>query len=202
MTSNGWLCSAGFNTRNSSGTIYTLTAGHCVAGTGNTWYMDYNSAKIGTQTAYNFGTGTSGSCDGVTRGCDWATIKADGPDINPLGTVRFGAGDYREVDNSRYPAEGESIARIGVRSKDTTGNVTKTSVTVNIGGKTMYSMMETNNCALGGDSGGPALHGKTALGLLSGGGGETVCNSTSSGTYRNYFTKVQTVLNERGLHIY
>ncbi|MFF6804123.1 hypothetical protein [Streptomyces sp. NPDC012616] len=51
---------------------------------------------------------------------------------------------------------------------DTTGNVTKTNVTVNIDGKTLYGMMETNNCALGGDSGGPALHGTTALGLLGG----------------------------------
>ncbi|MET8184111.1 S1 family peptidase [Streptomyces sp. NPDC005336] len=164
--------------------------------------MDYNGTEIGTQTAYNFGTGTGGVCDGATRGCDWATIKADGAEINPLGTVRYWGGDYHQIDNSRYPAEGESTDRIGVSSQDTTGNVTKTSVTVNIEGKTLYSMMETNNCALGGDSGGPALHGTTALGLLSGGSDETVCNSDSSGTYRNYFTKVQTVLNERGLHVY
>ncbi|MBZ2408802.1 trypsin-like serine protease [Streptomyces sp. L06] len=55
---------------------------------------------------------------------------------------------------------------------------------------------------LGGDSGGPALNGTTALGLLSGGSDETVCTSSSSGNYRNYFTKVQTVLNERGLRVY
>lgn len=202
IVSHGALCSAGFNTKNSSGTIYTLTAGHCAEGTGNIWYMDHNSAQIGTQTAYNFGTGTGGHCDGATRGCDWAAIRVDGPSINPLGTVRYWGGDYRQIDNSRYPAEGESIDRIGVNSQDTTGNVTKTAVTVNIEGVTVYSMLETNNCALGGDSGGPAVHGKTALGLLSGGTGEQVCTSSSSGTYRNYFTKVQTVLNERGLHVY
>lgn len=201
ITSSGWLCSAGFNTKNSSGTIYTLTAGHCVPGTGNTWYMDYNGTEIGTQTAYNFGTGTSGYCDS-TRGCDWASIRADGSDINPLGTVRYWGGVYHQIDNSRYPAEGESIDRIGVSSQDLTGNITKSSVTVSVEGKTLYAMFETNNCALGGDSGGPALNGSTALGLLSGGTDETVCNSDSSGTYRNYFTKVQTVLNERGLHVY
>ncbi|MFD9504440.1 S1 family peptidase [Streptomyces sp. NPDC060035] len=201
MISDGWLCSAGFNTKTSSGAIYTLTAGHCVPGSGNGWYMDYNSAKIGNQSAYSFGTGTGGFCDGVTRGCDWATIKVNGPDINPLGSVRFGPSDVREVVNSRYPAEGESVIRAGVNSQDTTGNVTKTNITVNVEGKTLYSMMETNNCALSGDSGGPALHGTTALGLLSGGTDETVCNSTSSGTYRNFFTKVQVVLEERGLHV-
>ncbi|MFF6804602.1 trypsin-like serine protease [Streptomyces sp. NPDC012616] len=202
MVSNGWLCSAGFNVKNRSGTLYTLTAGHCVPGTGNTWFVDYNSAKIGTQLVYQFGTGSSGGCDGVTRGCDYAVVTADGPDITPLGNVRFGPTDVREVDNSRYPAEGESTIRAGINSVDTTGNVTKTNITVNIDGKTLYSMMETNNCALAGDSGGPVLHGTTALGLLSGGTDETVCNSTSSGTYRNYFTKVQTVLDERLLQVY
>ncbi|MFZ3592664.1 S1 family peptidase [Streptomyces sp. BH104] len=202
ITSSGWLCSAGFNAKNSSGAIYTITAGHCVPGTGNTWYMDYNGTKIGTQTAYSFGSGTTGACDGSTRACDWATIRSDGPDINPLGTVRYWGGDYHQIESSRYPAEGEHIDRIGVSSQDLTGNVTKTSTTVNMDGKTLYGMMETNNCALGGDSGGPALHGTVALGLLSGGTDESVCTSTSSGTYRNYFTKVQTVLNERGLHVY
>ncbi|MEV6595169.1 S1 family peptidase [Streptomyces acidicola] len=202
ITSNGSLCSAGFNVKNSSGAIYTLTAGHCVPGTGNTWYMDYNGTRIGNQTAYNYGTGTSGYCDGATQGCDWATIRADGADINPLGTVRYWGGVYKQIDRSRYPAEGEAIERIGVSSQDLTGHVTNTSRTVSIEGTTLYSMMEVSNCALGGDSGGPALSGTTALGILSGGTDETVCNSDSSGTYRNYFTKVQTVLNERGLHVY
>ncbi|WP_306319788.1 MULTISPECIES: S1 family peptidase [unclassified Streptomyces] len=205
ITSSGWLCSAGFNTKNSSGTIYTLTAGHCVPGTGNTWYMAHNNAKIGTQTAYTFGSGTSGTtgtCDGSTRACDWASIKADVTSINPLGTVRYWGGDYHQIESSRFPTEGEHIDRIGVSSQDLTGNVTKTSTTVNIDGETLYGMMETNNCALGGDSGGPAVHGTVALGMLSGGTSETVCTSSSSGTYRNYFTRVQTVLNERGLHVY
>lgn len=138
----------------------------------------------------------------MTRGCDYAVVTANGSGITPLGNVRFGPSDVRDVVNSRYPAEGESVIRAGVNSVDTTGNVTRTSITVNIDGKTLYGMMETNNCALGGDSGGPALHGTTALGLLSGGTDKTVCNSTSNGTYRNYFTKVQTVLDERLLHVY
>jgi hypothetical protein len=29
-----------------------------------------------------------------------------------------------------------------------------------------------------------------------------VCTSSSTGTYRNYFTKVQTVLNQTGLKVY
>ncbi|MFD1275961.1 S1 family peptidase [Streptomyces kaempferi] len=202
MTSSGWLCSAGFNVKNASGTVYTLTAGHCVAGTGNIWSVDFNGARIGTQIVSVFGTGTSGYCDGVTRGCDYAIVTTDGPDIAPLGNVRFGPTDVREVVDSRYPAEGESTIRAGIQSADTTGNVIDTSVTANIEGRTLYNMLEVNNCALGGDSGGPVLHGTTALGLLSGGTSETTCSSTSSGTYRNYYTKVQTILDERLLHVY
>ncbi|MFP3992457.1 alpha-lytic protease prodomain-containing protein, partial [Streptomyces sp. E11-3] len=58
----GGGCTAGFNTKDSKGRIYTLTAGHCAVGTGYGWYMDWNYADIGTQTAYGYG-GTKG---------DWA----------------------------------------------------------------------------------------------------------------------------------
>jgi hypothetical protein len=126
---------------------------------------------------------------------------ADGSDINPLGTLRYWGGEYHQIDNSRYPMEQESIDRIGVNGQDTTGNITKASVTVSIEGEALYGMFGSNVCVLGGDSGGPALNGTTALGLLSGGTSETVCDSSSSGTYRNYFTKVQTVLDERGRQV-
>ncbi len=202
ITSDGWLCSAGFNAKNSSGAIYVLTAGHCVPGTGNIWYMNWNNERIGVQNAYANGYGTSGWCDGVDRGCDWATIRADGSTIKPVEGVRYFNGTVKDITTSRFAAEREDSDRIGTMSEDTTGFITKTSVTVNISGKTMHGMYESNHCALGGDSGGPLFHGSTALGLLSGGTAETTCNSSSSGEYRNYYTRVQTVVNERGLRIY
>lgn len=190
--SEGWLCSAGFNTKNSSGDIYTLTAGHCVPGTGNLWEMDWNGADIGTQNAYNFG-GSGG---------DWATIRSASPEINPLGTVRYWGGDYKQIDRSRYPIQGQEIDRIGVNSQDTTGIVTGTGWTAYIDGVRLDGMFASNVCALGGDSGGPALTGTTALGLLSGGTGEKTCTSSSTGDYQNFFTPVQKVLDQRGLHVY
>ncbi|NSC20539.1 S1 family peptidase [Streptomyces albus subsp. chlorinus] len=192
IVSQGHGCSAGFNTKNSSGAIYTLTAGHCVPGTGNTWVMEWNSATIGKQTAWGF-SGPQG---------DWATIRANADGINPLGTVRYHGGVYKQVDRSRFPAQGEDIDRVGVTSQDTTGRVTKQVVTVDIDGVKLKNMFESDVCALGGDSGGPALRGTTALGLLSGGTDETRCTSSSSGTYRNYFTPVQRVLEQRGLRVY
>ncbi|MFJ1990363.1 trypsin-like serine protease [Streptomyces asiaticus] len=107
-----------------------------------------------------------------------------------------------QIDNSAWPTVGVDMDRVGVSSEDTTGYVTSEVVTVTIDGVQLEQMFESNVCALGGDSGGPALRGTTALGLLSGGTDETVCNSDSSGTYRNYFMPVQRVLNARGLHVY
>ncbi|NGO71548.1 S1 family peptidase [Streptomyces boncukensis] len=200
ITSSGWVCSAGFNTKSSSGAIYTLTTGHCVPGTGNTWYMDWNGQRIGKQTFYRNGGGTDGS---PWRCADCATIRANDPNIKPLGTVRYWGGIYKQITNSRFAVQGEGIDRIGVSSQDKTGKITIVKVTVTIGGKKMKGMHETNACALGGDSGGPALRGKTALGLLSGGTDETECSDSSdhSGVW-NYLEPVQRVLNERGLHVY
>ncbi|WP_159043403.1 S1 family peptidase [Streptomyces sp. NBRC 110028] len=204
ISSDGWQCSAGFNTKNSAGTIYTLTAGHCVPGTGNTWYISHNGTKIGTQTAYNFGYGTGGWCDSASRACDWASIKADGPDINPLGTVRYWGGTYKQIDRSRFAMENESLDRIGVNSQDTSGNVTKTSVTVTYNeGTQLYGMVESNLCGLGGDSGGAVLNGSTALGLHSGSSdGDTECTSSTPTFGKSYATPLQMLLNQRGLHVY
>ncbi|MCX4648005.1 MULTISPECIES: S1 family peptidase [unclassified Streptomyces] len=189
ITSDGYRCTAGFNTKNSSGTIYTLTAGHCP---GSDYYMDWNNQRIGYVAYSHFG-GSGG---------DQATIRANDPGINPLGTVRYWGGTYKQIDSSRFAIIGEHIDRIGVSSQDTTGSVTNPRITVNIEGTQVEGLFESNVCALGGDSGGPALNGSTALGLLSGGTGETVCNSSSSGSYLNYFMPVQKVLNDHGLHVY
>ncbi|MFF2778929.1 S1 family peptidase [Streptomyces sp. NPDC058052] len=202
IVSNGWLCSTGFNARNSAGAEYVLTAGHCVPGTGNVWSVNWNGERIGVQNAYAYGSGTSGACDGSSRGCDWASIRVDSGALQPVGGVQYFDGTIRDITGSRYAMENEDSDRLGTSSEDTTGHITKTHVTVNMAGKTLYGMYETNHCALGGDSGGPLFHGTIALGLLSGGTDETTCNSSATGTYRNYFTKVQTVLNERGLHVY
>lgn len=115
ITSDGYRCTAGFNTKNSSGTIYTLTAGHCP---GSDYYMDWNNQRIGYVAYSHFG-GSGG---------DQATIRANDPGINPLGTVRYWGGTYKQIDSSRFAIIGEHIDRIGVSSQDTTGSVTTASV--------------------------------------------------------------------------
>ncbi|MFF4260395.1 S1 family peptidase [Streptomyces sp. NPDC001663] len=204
ITSSGWLCSAAFNTHNSSGAVYTLTAGHCVPGTGNVWYVDADGTRIGTQTAYRFGASPQ-HCDSASRACDWATIKVDNPNLTTPGTIHYGGGTNAQIDNSRYPAEDEAVRRIGVTSQDLVGNVTKSSTTVTYAdGTTLYGMIETSLCAKGGDSGGALFTGKTALGITSGGNYlDKPCGDSDGQSDReSFYTPVQTVLNERGLHVY
>ncbi|MFP3987138.1 S1 family peptidase [Streptomyces sp. E11-3] len=194
IRSSGVNCSAGFNTKDSKGRIYTLTAGHCVPGTGNLWSMAWNSATIGTQTSYGHG-GWNG---------DWAAIRANWSGIKPLGTVRYHGGIYKQIDRSRYPVAGEPIHRIGAVSQDKTGYITKEVVTItNNKGVQMRGMFESNVCAKKGDSGGPALRGTTALGIQSAiGNSPKTCTSSTTGSYQSYFTPVQRVLDDKGLRVY
>ena len=200
IASSGWLCSAGFNAKNSSGANYTITAGHCVPGTGNTWYMQWNSARIGVQNFSRNGGGTDAS---PWQCGDCATIQANDPGIAPGGGIRYRGGTWRDITTSRWAVSGEQIQRVGVNSQDGAHRITLVKATVTIGGKQMKGMHETNACALAGDSGGPAFAGTTALGLLSGGTDETTCsdNSDHSGVF-NYLEPIQRVLNERGLYVY
>lgn len=172
--------------------------------TGNVWHLDDATqpyTRIGTQTAYRYG----GTCDSAARACDWAIIKKDNSALATHGTVRYWGGPSAQISNSRYAAENEDADRVGRTSQDKVGNITKTSTTVTFtDGTTLRGMYESNHCSKGGDSGGPLLHGSTALGILSGGNyvDKPCGDSDGQADRRSYFTRVQDVLNERGLHVY
>ncbi|WP_369188706.1 S1 family peptidase [Streptomyces sp. R08] len=204
ITSSGWLCSAAFNTHNSAGAVYTVTAGHCVPGTGNVWYVNSDGTRIGTQTAYRFGNSPQ-SCDAATRACDWTTIKVDNANLTTPGTIHYGGGTNAQIDNSRYAAEDEAVRRVGDTSQDLVGNVQKTSTTVTYAdGTTLYGMVQTSLCAKHGDSGGAMFTGATALGITSGGNylDEPCGDSDAQNDRLTFYTPLQMVLNERGLHVY
>ncbi|MFE2424929.1 S1 family peptidase [Streptomyces hokutonensis] len=202
--SSGWRCSAAFNTHNSAGAVYTLTAGHCVPGTGNVWLVNADATRIGIQTAYRYGADPQ-YCDAETRGCDWATIKVDNANLETPGTIHYGGGTNAQITSSRYPAENEAVRRLGDTSQDLVGSVTDTSTTVTFtDGTTLYGMIQTSLCSKHGDSGGPLFTGTTALGSTSGGNylDEPCGDSDAQSDRQSFYTPVQTVLNERGLHVY
>ncbi|KUJ67286.1 streptogrisin [Streptomyces albus subsp. albus] len=174
-----WRCSLGFNVRNSSGTNYFVTAGHCTDGAG-TWYSNSGrTTVIGPTAGSSFPTN------------DYGLVRYSGS-VSPSGTV-----GSQDITRAANPTVGQSVTRRGSTTGIHGGTVTGLNATVNYGGgDIVYGMIQTNVCAEPGDSGGPLYSGSTALGLTSGGSG----NCSSGGT--TFFQPVVEALNAYGVNVY
>ncbi|MFI9121979.1 S1 family peptidase [Streptomyces bikiniensis] len=176
----GWRCSLGFNVRDSAGTSYFLTAGHCTDGA-RTWYA--NSAKttvLGTTAGSSF------------PGNDYGLVRYTNNSIAKPGNV--GSVDITSAGNATV---GLSVTRRGSTTGIHSGSVTGLNATVNYGGGDIVSgLIRTNVCAEPGDSGGPLYSGSRAIGLTSGGSG----NCSSGGT--TFFQPVTEALNAYGVSVY
>lgn len=179
----GGRCSLGFNVRNSSGTQYLLTAGHCTNIATN-WYAN------SSQTSYiGYRTGTS------FPGNDYGIVRYDSSISRP-GSVNLYNGSTQDITRSGEAFVGQSVRRSGSTTGLRSGTVQGLNATVNYAEGTVYGLIRTNVCAEGGDSGGSLFSGTTALGLTSGGSG----NCSSGGT--TYFQPVQEALNAYGVSVY
>ncbi|WP_351232992.1 S1 family peptidase [Streptomyces sp. NPDC002133] len=175
-----WRCSLGFNVRDSAGTSYFLTAGHCTDGAG-TWYA--NSARTTVLGP------TAGSSFPVN---DYGIVRYTNTSIAKPGTV--GSVDITSAANATV---GMSVTRRGSTTGTHSGTVTGLNATVNYGGgDIVYGMIRTNVCAEPGDSGGPLYSGSRAIGLTSGGSG----NCSSGGT--TFFQPVTEALSAYGVSVY
>ncbi|MER7624736.1 S1 family peptidase [Streptomyces sp. NPDC126503] len=176
----GWRCSLGFNVRDSAGTSYFLTAGHCTDGAG-TWYA--NSSKttvLGTTTGSSFPNN------------DYGIVRYTNSSISKPGQV--GSVDITSAANATV---GMSVTRRGSTTGTHSGSVTGLNATVNYGGgDIVYGMIRTNVCAEPGDSGGPLYSGSRAIGLTSGGSG----NCSTGGT--TFFQPVTEALSAYGVSVY
>ncbi|GAA4931446.1 S1 family peptidase [Streptomyces coeruleoprunus] len=180
----GGRCSLGFNVRNSSGTYYALTAGHCtnIAGT---WYTNSGQTTLlGSRSGSSF----PGNDYGIIRHAN--ASAAD-------GRVYLYNGSYRDITSSGNAYVGQSVQRSGSTTGLRGGTVTGLNATVNYGGgDVVYGLIQTNVCAEPGDSGGPLFSGSTALGLTSGGSG----NCSSGGT--TFFQPVTEALSAYGVSVF
>ncbi|MEU9333708.1 S1 family peptidase [Streptomyces sp. NPDC048290] len=176
-----WRCSLGFNVRDSAGTSYFVTAGHCTDGAG-TWYA--NSARTTVLGP------TAGSSFPVN---DYGLVRYSNTTITKSGT----AGTV-DITSAATPAVNTNVIRTGSTTGTRTGRVTALNATVNYGnGDVVYGMIQTTVCAEPGDSGGP-LYGSNgvAYGLTSGGSG----NCTSGGT--TFFQPVTEALSAYGVNVF
>lgn len=176
-----WRCSLGFNVRDSAGTNYFLTAGHCTDGAG-TWYSNSGRTTV----------------LGPTAGSSFPT--------NDYGLVRYsntsiakgGTAGNTDITSAGTPSVGTTVTRDGSTTGIHSGRVTALNATVNYGsGDIVYGMIQTTVCAEPGDSGG-SLYSTSgiAYGLTSGGSG----NCTSGGT--TFFQPVVEALNAYGVSVF
>ena len=178
----GARCSLGFNVRNSAGTRFFLTAGHCT-NIGSTWSATSGGAAIGTRTGTSFPTN------------DYGIVRYTSTIANP-GNVNLYNGSTQDITGSGNVSSGQSLCRSGSTTGLRCGSVTSTSATVNYQEGPVFDTIRTNICAQGGDSGGSLFGGSTAYGLTSGGSG----NCSSGGT--TFFQKVPEALSVYGVSVY
>ena len=175
--SGGGRCSLGFNVRNSAGTNYFLTAGHCTRGT-TTWTN--GSATLGTTAGTSF------------PGNDYGIVRYTNTTITKTG----GVGTSVDITSAGTPAVGATVTRRGSTTGVRSGRVTALNSTVNYAEGSVSGLIRTTVCAQPGDSGGSLYAGSTALGLTSGGSG----NCTSGGV--TYFQPVVEALNAYGVSVF
>lgn len=175
-----WRCSLGFNVRDSAGTSYFVTAGHCTDGAG-TWYANSGRTTVLGPTA-----GSS------FPGNDYGIVRYSNTSISKPGSV-----GNQDITRAANPTVGQSACRRGSTTGTHCGSVTGLNAIVNYGGGDIVrGMIRTNICAEPGDSGGSLYSGSTALGLTSGGSG----NCRTGGT--TFFQPVVEALNAYGVSVY
>ncbi|GGM98238.1 streptogrisin D [Actinoplanes campanulatus] len=175
--SGGGRCSLGFNVRNSAGTYYFLTAGHCTRGT-SSW--NNGSATLGTTAGSSF------------PGNDYGIVRYTNTTITKTG----GVGTSVDITSAATPAVGATVYRRGSTTGTRSGRVTALNSTVNYAEGSVSGLIRTTVCAQPGDSGGSLYSGTTAHGLTSGGSG----NCTSGGV--TYFQPVVEALSAYGVSVF
>jgi streptogrisin D len=175
--SGGGRCSLGFNVRNSAGTNYFLTAGHCTRGT-SSW--NNGSVTLGTTAGSSF------------PGNDYGIVRYTNTTITKTG----GVGTSIDITRAATPAVGATVYRRGSTTGTRSGRVTALNSTVNYAEGSVSGLIRTTVCAQPGDSGGSLYSGSTAHGLTSGGSG----NCTSGGT--TYFQPVTEALSAYGVSVF
>jgi hypothetical protein len=179
-----YRCSLGFNVRNSAGTYYFLTAGHC-GNIASTWYSNSShTTTLGTTAGSSF------------PGNDYAIVKYSTSYTNHPGNVDLYNGTTQDITSAANAFVGEAVKRSGSTTGVHSGTVTGTNATVNYAEGTVTGLIKTNVCAEGGDSGGALFDGTKALGLTSGGSG----NCSSGGT--TFFQPVTEALSVYGVSVY
>jgi len=195
LTPNTWVrCTAGFTVKSSSGTKGVLTAGHCLAGSGNNkWYTfsvdgtKRNIDAIVNTHAYWYGGGPVGLGD-------YGVIKTPNTE-NPKGWIYTTINNEQPVTSVATHQAGTwpglIVCKRGATTGQLCGTVLSDSAFVTYGsGVSLWPMGATDTLACEGDSGGPVFISSKGFGITSGGSRNLgpKCGTTS------YFQPLQLAL--------
>ena len=160
---------------NVDGSVFSATAGHCVAGSSAAWLALHNTTGqwnyLGTPWASTFGAAGDWALLYVPYNTFWTGVT-----WLPY-TVIWGLNHDMPVNAVVAPTLGEPVCKVGRTTSVTCGNVTNlTPQPVPYAGATVGNLVQTNYCSAPGDSGGTVTRGygatmNTILGLHSGSSG-------------------------------
>ena len=180
----GGRCSLGFNVRDSAGTDFFLTAGHCT-NIGSTWYANSSRTTVlGTRAGSSF------------PGNDYGIVRYTNTSIAKTGGVYLYGSGTQDITSAGTPAVGQTVRRSGSTTGVRSGTVTALNQTVRYAEGTVSGLIRTTVCAEPGDSGGSLFSGTTAYGLTSGGSG----NCSTGGV--TFFQPVTEALNAYGVNVF
>jgi hypothetical protein len=183
-------CTGGFAMKSVSGFPYVVTAGHCVSSGVQFWYSGGN--LIGPTAYLSF------------PGNDYAVIlMAYNSPFEPSPTAVHYLTGPNVVFDTNEPFVGQPVCKSGAVTGVTCGTVLALDVTVTYhGGHVVDGLIETDVCALKGDSGSPLFRPRGGrlygVGILSG-ANLAPCGDPSTRSYSNPLTEVMTAY---GLSLY
>ncbi|GAA0579646.1 S1 family peptidase [Kribbella sandramycini] len=149
----GYVCSLGFNARNSKGTRIFLTAGHCTSGKPS---FSRNGYILGNTLTSSFPGNDYGSVD-VIEGWDQQGY------IEGWGRANIAVHGYTNA------TVGAEVCKSGKSTGWSCGRIVARNVTVNYGNnKVVRGLFQHTACVRSGDSGGATMTGNWAQGITSG----------------------------------
>ncbi|WP_444980671.1 S1 family peptidase [Nocardia shimofusensis] len=158
-------CSFGFNATDSSGATVNISAGHCDPENGTPNAAAVYELLPGEQIGARLGSFQKS----VLGSQDYSIIRIDDAVTGRFANngVRVPGANPIRVEGVAVPVVGAPVCKAGSRTGFSCGIVNAVDQSVQVGDRLLTQSFSANICALPGDSGGPIVTGRLALGISS-----------------------------------
>jgi hypothetical protein len=199
MSGQGGRCTLGFNMIK-NGEYHFITAGHCVDGGDNYWYLGRKVGGVWQPPTDNDYLGYKTAVYGPPY-ADLAAIKYSpmANDVLKYGTVYHYTSTHQDITSIGDPSANTWVCASGSTSGKRCGTIQDECADVTYtDGTHIRCMIKVDICTALGDSGGPLWRYSAGLGVQSGG----VTNCGSGGKGPSYFSRLSDALYHWGLNVY